>query len=813
MAVENMSFPLEQALRTALEFVKQGIAVTDLNGIIIDVNNGLLEIFGYQDKGALIGTELIYLIKAHGKSYASENLKEIYENNSESDYDYIFVRADGSTFTGGLKTRIINDINGKPSGYVTVFSDYSERVKIQEDILIAEQNFRYSLDNSPMGIVIISSDNELLYANNTILNIYGFDRVEELETTPPSMFLTPKSYIEHRERLKNKRLGKSIPYTFDVSIIRKDRGIRHLIAFRQPIIWNREVCNQISYHDITEIKESEELQRALADNSPIGVYIIQNGKFCYANTKFIRLTGFTPEELLRMNPKEFIYPDDMKHVRDNAIRMLKDDVVNSYEFRYINRQGEIRWAIESVSSISYEGKRATIGNFTDITDHKKMVEELSYSDASLRSIHEGVYTMDNDYRITRWNSMCTEMFNIREDDAIGKYIWEILEPVEDYPGHNQDRIDLLFKQGYNKEEQIISYPNGEIWAEVFAQAVEANGERLGWVIIISEISERKRMEKELKESEQYMRSLINSLEDFVITYDLEGHYGSFYKALHDTQEPLENSDAKFVGVHYRDVLPSSVSDKLDIAFKSVINTGENTEFDYSIEFNENDRWYNAKVSPIRDASGEFSEILVVSRDITERKQMESELQASEEQVRSLLNSMDDLVFSFDMNGIFKNFHQPTHKHNHLMKAVEFIGKDHREILPVDFSEKLDSAICALTETGKPQQFDYCIKSVDELLWYNARISPVTDTSGEITGITAVSRNITERKNMEEIINRAAKEWETTFNAMFESIYIVDRDYRVVKANKTHCDNYNVNPVDIVGRHCYEITHGRNNPCL
>ena len=812
MVVENMSILSEQALCAAIDFVKEGIAVTDLDGIIINLNNGLLALFGYRDKSELIGAELICLVDTQEQSSAIDNLKHIYENNIKRNYQYTLIRADGSTFIGGFETRPVNDVNGKPSVYVTVISDYSERVNNQEDILIAEQNFRYSLDNSPMGIVIVSPDNELLYANKTILNIYGYDSVEELETTPPTIRFTPKSYVEFRERQKSRLSGKSIPHTYEVSIIRKDNEIRHLIAFRQPIIWNGEVCNQISYNDITEIKESEEVQRALAENSPVGVYIMQNGKFRYANTKFARLTGFSQEELMEMNPKEFLYPDDLEYVRENAVRMLKDDIVNSYEFRYINRRGEMRWALESVSSISYNGKRATLGTFMDITEHRRMVEELSYSDSALRSIHEGVYSMDNEFRITRWNSICEEMFGIKESEAIGKHIWDILELVEDYPGQNRERVDLLFQQGFNREEQILRSSKGEIWGDVFAQAVEANGERLGWVTIIADISERKRMEKELRESEQYMRSLINSLEDLVFTYDLEGHYGPFYKASQDIQNYLDYSKIKFIGAHYKDILPPDVADKLDIAFESVIKTGENTEFDYSVVFGEGILWYNAKVSPIRDASGEFSEILVVSRDITERKRIESELQESEEHMRSLLNSMDDIVFSFDINGIFKNFYQPAFEHNHLAKAKRFIGRNYHEVLPVSISKKLDSAITSLIEDGKHQQFDYCIKPKNELLWYNARISPVTDMSGEVTGITTVSRNITERKYMEEMINRAAKEWETTFNTMFESIYIIDKSYRLVKANKTFCNAVKMNPSDVIGKSCYRIVHGRNNPC-
>lgn len=680
------TFSSEQALHTAVEFVKEGIAIVDKNGIIIYVNNRLPGLFGYRDNESLIGSELTSLISRVERSSVIRNLKKTVNNKTEKIYNYTFIRTDGSTFMGECKVRPINGTNCKPSGYVTVISDNSKGIKAREDNFVIEQNFHKDFDKSPVGIEILSLENDLLYANKSLLDIYGFKNIHELETTPPSVRLTPKSYVDYSERYKKSKSGKFIPCAYEVSIIRIDGKIRHLIAFCQPIIWKGQVCNQISYNDITEVKESEELYRALANNSPVGVYIVQNGRLCYVNPNIIRTTGYSREELIGKNPKDFVYPDDMEYVRDSAVRILKDDAIDSYEFRYINRRGEIRWAIESVSSISYHGKRATIGNFIDITDHRRMVRELSYSDTALRSIHEGVYAMDNAFIVTRWNSICEELFGVNEEDAIGKFIWEVLPFSEDYQGQNQDRINILAKQGFTKEERVFNSPEGELWVDINTQAVETNDERFGWIAIVSDISERKRMENELRDSEQYMRSLINSLEDLVFTYDLDGHFGSFYKASQLVQSHLDDSDTEFIGAHYRNVLPASVSDKLDSAFKLVIDTGENTEFDFSVVFDQKDRWYNAKVSPIRDTSGEFSEILVVSRDITDRK------------------------------------------------------------------------------------------------------------------------------HMEEMINKAANEWETTFNTMFELIYIIDKYYRIVKANKTFCEHVDKEFSEITGRYCFEILEGRNDPC-
>ncbi len=120
-----------------------------------------------------------------------------------------------------------------------------------------------------------------------------------------------------------------------------------------------------------ERKQAEELFRSLAANSPVGVYIVQKGKFVYTNQQFQHYTGYREDELLSMEAVSMVFPDDRETVRNNAIQMLKGKRVVPYEFRIINKNGEIKWALESVASIQHQGKQATIGSYQDITDRKR----------------------------------------------------------------------------------------------------------------------------------------------------------------------------------------------------------------------------------------------------------------------------------------------------------------------------------------------------------------------------------------------------------------------------------------------------------
>lgn len=150
--------------------------------------------------------------------------------------------------------------------------------------------------------------------------------------------------------------------------------------------------NEQLQQEITARRQAEELYRTLAESSPVGVYIIQGGKFRFVNAQFQKYTGFSQDELSNMDPFEIIHPEDRERVRNNVVQMLKGNLSRPYEFRVVLRDGETHWAMETVVSIYYEGERATLGNFMDITERKKMQEQLIATErmASIGELASGI---------------------------------------------------------------------------------------------------------------------------------------------------------------------------------------------------------------------------------------------------------------------------------------------------------------------------------------------------------------------------------------------------------------------------------------
>ncbi|HUN54947.1 MAG TPA: PAS domain S-box protein [Smithella sp.] len=140
----------------------------------------------------------------------------------------------------------------------------TERKQIENDLRESERNFRRSLDESPLGIRISTIEGETIYANRAILDMYGYDSIEELKETSIKERYTPESYAAFKERKRKRLQGEPAPPEYEISIVKKNGEIRHLHAFRKEILWNGKKQSQIIYQDITERKRAEEkLQQTL----------------------------------------------------------------------------------------------------------------------------------------------------------------------------------------------------------------------------------------------------------------------------------------------------------------------------------------------------------------------------------------------------------------------------------------------------------------------------------------------------------------------------------------------------------------------
>lgn len=142
-------------------------------------------------------------------------------------------------------------------------------------------------------------------------------------------------------------------------------------------------ANEALLQEIAERQEMEKLFKTLFFRAPIGSYILQDGKARIINPELMKTTGYSEDELLTLPALGLVHPEDREKVRNEAIAMLTGERQHPYEFRVVTKEGRIRWILETVTSIRYQGRPATLASFMDITYRKEseeMIRQMAYYD-------------------------------------------------------------------------------------------------------------------------------------------------------------------------------------------------------------------------------------------------------------------------------------------------------------------------------------------------------------------------------------------------------------------------------------------------
>jgi PAS domain S-box-containing protein len=221
------------------------------------VNPAALRITGYEEE-VIIGMHYPALIHPNMRSEAIKFFGRQFVKKLHNAYsEYPIITKEGHEIWLGQNTQLIVE-NGNVTGFQSVARDITDRKQAEEALQKSEENFRLSLDSSPLGVRISTIEAETLYANRAILDIYSYDSIEEMNKTPVKERYTPQSYAEYEIRKEKRTQGEFVPSEYEISIVRKNGEIRNLQVYRKEVIWNGTKQSQVIYKDITEHKRAEE---------------------------------------------------------------------------------------------------------------------------------------------------------------------------------------------------------------------------------------------------------------------------------------------------------------------------------------------------------------------------------------------------------------------------------------------------------------------------------------------------------------------------------------------------------------------------
>ena len=296
------------------------------------------------------------------------------------------------------------------------------------------------------------------------------------------------------------------------------------------------------FNDEKTILFEEGLLKSLENTSKAGIYVVENGKFLVINDFTAIRSGYKKEDMIGMDAVSIIHPDDRQSVKKNAVEMLKGKRITPYVFRTISRTGEIHWITEAVSSIRYEGKRAVLGTSLDITEQVKaqnQVKELRDLEMSiLKTIPHAVLGLA-DHTIIFANNGVETVFGWKPDELIGKDVRMLYPSEKRYERFMKNLYLTLERQKtFYTEFPCRSRDGADMDCLISASPIGSLSEERKIVITYEDITDRKRISRELEHSRMRLRNLSAHLEEVRekerthIARELHDELGQLLTALH-----------------------------------------------------------------------------------------------------------------------------------------------------------------------------------------------------------------------------------------------------------------------------------------
>jgi two-component system cell cycle sensor histidine kinase/response regulator CckA len=271
----------------------------------------------------------------------------------------------------------LHDDTGEVVGLCGIARDITDLKRAEEALRESEKRFRDIAESAAEWVWEVDAQGKYTYSSPVVEQLLGYKPEEILGQYFYDFFIP-----EEREQLKQAALAafaaKQPFKDFLNPNLHKNGQIVWLSTSGITILDDQGDLR--GYRgadiDITARREAEEFSRNLITKSPFGIYLLQDRKLRQVNQSFFTITGYREDELANLEPIELIHPEDREATRDNVIKMLKGLSSVPYEYRTITKGGEAKWIMETVTSVQYQGERAALGYFFDITGRKQLQNQL-----------------------------------------------------------------------------------------------------------------------------------------------------------------------------------------------------------------------------------------------------------------------------------------------------------------------------------------------------------------------------------------------------------------------------------------------------
>jgi PAS domain S-box-containing protein len=744
----------EAKFRNIFENSQIGIFRTRLrDGLILDANQRLANLFGFDSPDEVIGVKHTadFYVNPSDRQRAIELLKQ---HGELQNFEVQMQKQDGTPFWGLYSSRL-NSLDGYMEG---VIADISDRKQAEAALQQSEERFRGIFENAALGIAIASVEGKNLKINPSVTKILGYSETE-LET----LKFTDYTYSDDLEAdlslYQEVLAGHRESYQIEKRYIHNEG---HLIWVRLSVAAVRDSNGNVLFivtttEDINERKrveealhESEERFRQLAENvtSVFWMTSVEKHQMIYVSPAYEQIWGYSCESLYRspINWLKAIHPDDRDRIEAKLSQQFQGDY--DEEYRIVRPDGQVRWIHDRGFPVSNEQGviYRVAGIAEDITERKRAEAALRQSEATNRALISAI--PDLLMRVTG-DGVYLDVVSHGKQQSFAPDLFLPGTRVTDSlpPDLAQQRLTAIQQalqtgeiQSYEQKIEI----SGQFLDEEVRVVVTGENEVL---VMVRDITDRKRAEAALRESEATNRALISTIPDLMTRTRADGTCLSIL-----SQGTLKkfNPSGFFVGSRDQDLLPPDLAQLRQFFIQQALQTGELQIYEQQVTMNGQIQDEEVRIV----VTGE-NEVLVMVRDITDRKRTEEALRQSELKFRSTVENVNDIIKILTPDGIL--FYVSPNWEKFLgHQSSEVIGTHFAPSIHPDDRQRCVEAFTQLVETNQPiSDLEYRLQHQNgSWRWYVSNLGTIQDMEGKVVHCVGVARDITDRKAAEVALQRA-----------------------------------------------------------
>lgn len=509
------------------------------------------------------------------------------------------------------------------------------------------------------------------------------------------------------------------------------------------------------------LRESEERYRRLVELSPEAIAVCSQEKFEYINTTGVKLLGATSaEEIIGKPILNFVHPNSQEIIKAKAWQTQEErQQTELIEVKFVQLDSQIIDIELKGIPIVYQGKPAMQVVFRDITERKRTEERLRLLESVVINANDAVLIAEAEPinepgpRIIYVNEAFSQMTGYSLDEVRGKTPRLLQGPRTDRSTLNQIHAALDRWQPVRAELVNYTKDGSQFWVELnIAPVANETGYFTHWISIQRNITERKRHEEALLESEQRFRFLAEAVPQQVWTAKADGEID------YVSQRVLDYFDCTFgqmLGWGWQHFVHPEDLPRCFENWNRTLETGK----PYEVEFRLKDatdgiyRWHLGRAVPMRDEQGRIVIWFGTNTDIDYYKRTEEVLR------------LNDRAMAATSNGIvITDANQPGHPIIYCNPAFEkmtgyhqdeIVGQNCRFLQGPDTDPAVRAQIRhALMQEQECRTLLKNYRKDGTYFWNELAISPVKDAKGQLTHFIGVQTDVTERKQAEEVMLQA-----------------------------------------------------------